>query len=93
LIGVHSWFRIFPDGELDACFVLALTRKPLQVADVRMTSNPILRPLFGLVVGLVVGGVGAVLFVQSMPPKEGSPEEQVAKLEVELKSTRNRLAA
>jgi len=58
-----------------------------------MASTASLRPLLGLAVGLVLGGVGAVLFVQSMPPAEGSPEQQVARMEVELKAARNRIAA
>ena len=44
-------------------------------------------------VGLVLGGVGSLLFVQSMPPAEGSPEQQVARMEVELKAARNRITA
>lgn len=58
-----------------------------------MATTASLRPLLGLAVGLVVGGVGSVLFVQSMPPAEGSPQEQVAKLEVELKAATNRIKA
>jgi hypothetical protein len=52
-----------------------------------------LRPYITLVVGLLVGVAGAVLFLQSMPPKEGSAEERVDKLEVELKKANNRVAA
>ena len=52
-----------------------------------------MRPILFLAVGLLVGVAGAVLFVQSMPPKEGSAEERAAKLEVELKSANNRVAA
>lgn len=33
------------------------------------------------------------MFLQSMPGSEGSPEERASKLEVELKSARNRIAA
>jgi hypothetical protein len=52
-----------------------------------------MRPLFPLVTGLAVGIAGAVLFLQSMPPKEGSAEERVDKLEAELKKANNHVAA
>jgi hypothetical protein len=52
-----------------------------------------MRPYLFLVVGLSVGAAGAILFSQSMPPKEGSQEERIAKLEVELKRSANRVAA
>ena len=52
-----------------------------------------MRPLIALIVGLAVGVAGAILFAQSMPPKEGSAEERVGKLEVELKRANNRVAA
>lgn len=52
-----------------------------------------MRPYLFLIVGLSVGAAGAILFSQSMPPKEGSPEERIAKLEVELKRSANRVAA
>ncbi len=52
-----------------------------------------MRPYLFLIVGLSVGAAGAILFSQSMPPKEGSPEERIAKLEVELKRSVNRVAA
>jgi len=52
-----------------------------------------IRPLIPLVIGLVVGGVGATLFRQSMPGAEGSPEERANKMEVELKRAQNRIAA
>ncbi len=52
-----------------------------------------MRPLIALIVGLAVGITGAILFVQSMPPKEGSAEEQVDRLEAELKRANNRVAA
>ena len=51
------------------------------------------RPYISLVIGLLVGGAGAVLFLQSMPPKEGSAEERADKLEAELKRAENRVAA
>src|SRR4029078_843949 len=52
-----------------------------------------IRALLPLVIGLVVGGVGAVLFRESMPGGEGSPEERANRLEVELKQANNRIAA
>ena len=52
-----------------------------------------MRPIIPLLIGLAVGIAGAVLFLQSMPPKEGSAEERVDKLEVELKKASNRVAA
>lgn len=52
-----------------------------------------MRPLIALIVGLAVGITGAILFVQSMPPKEGSAEERVDRLEAELKRANNRVAA
>ena len=52
-----------------------------------------MRPLIPLVIGLIVGVAGAILFLQSMPPKEGSAEERADKLEVELKRANNRVAA
>lgn len=52
-----------------------------------------LRSVIPLLVGLAIGGVGATLFVQSMPGAEGSPEERADKLEVQLKTAQNRIAA
>src|SRR5262245_49318249 len=52
-----------------------------------------IRPLIPLVIGLAVGGIGASLFLQSMPGAEGSAEERASRLEVELKQAKNRLAA
>ena len=52
-----------------------------------------IRQLIPLVIGLAVGGVGAVLFQQSLTGGEGTPEQRVAKLEVELKKAQNRIAA
>ncbi|MEY3896144.1 MAG: hypothetical protein RLZZ214_1664 [Verrucomicrobiota bacterium] len=52
-----------------------------------------MRSIIPLIIGLVVGVAGAILFSQSMPPKEGSAEERVGKLEVELKRANNRVAA
>ncbi|BCU76731.1 hypothetical protein llg_14460 [Luteolibacter sp. LG18] len=44
-----------------------------------------------LVAGLVIGGAGVGLFAGSHPGAEGTPEAQVTRLEVELKSARNRI--
>lgn len=52
-----------------------------------------MRSILPLVIGLIVGVAGAILFSQSMPPKEGSAEERVGRLEVELKRANNRVAA
>ena len=52
-----------------------------------------LRQLLTLFTGLAVGALGAVLFIQSMPPKEGTAEERLAKMEVDLKHAYNRVAA
>ena len=52
-----------------------------------------MRPYLFLAIGLLVGGAGAILFSQSMPPKEGSAEERALKLEAELKTAKNRVAA
>lgn len=52
-----------------------------------------IRSLLPLIVGLVVGGVGATLFLQSLPGSEGSPKERANQLEVELQRAKNRLAA
>ncbi len=52
-----------------------------------------LRPLLPLAVGVLLGGAGVVLFRDSLPGAEGSPEQRAARLEVELKQARNRIAA
>lgn len=46
-----------------------------------------------LIVGLLVGAVGATLFLESMPGAAGSPEERAGKLEAELKRAQNRISA
>lgn len=51
-----------------------------------------MRTLFSVTIGFIIGAIGAILFSQSMPPKEGSAEEQVSKLEVELKRANNRVS-
>jgi hypothetical protein len=48
-----------------------------------MTLPQSVRSFLPLVIGLVVGGVGASLFHESMPGAPGSAEEQAKKLEVE----------
>ncbi len=54
--------------------------------------NQTLRNALPLGVGLLVGAVGAVLFQESLVGEEGSPAEQAAKLEVELKKANRRIA-
>jgi hypothetical protein len=54
---------------------------------------PSLRSVLPLAAGLAIGATGAILFLQSMPPPEGSAEERIGKLEAQLKSSQNRVAA
>jgi hypothetical protein len=49
-------------------------------------------PVLPLLIGLVVGGAGAVLFSDSLPGRAGSPEERANKLEVALQRAQNRIA-
>ena len=58
-----------------------------------MSLSDSLRSLIPLVIGLAVGGVGAILFQESLPVGEGSPQENAARLEIELKRAQNRIAA
>ena len=58
-----------------------------------MNLPPALRALLPLVIGLVVGGVGVSLFMESMPGSEGSPQERADQLDRELKRAQNRIAA
>lgn len=58
-----------------------------------MPGSSFIRSLLPLLIGLAVGGVGATLFRESMPGREGSPQERVAKLESELKRAKNRITA
>ncbi|WP_367872069.1 hypothetical protein [Luteolibacter sp. Populi] len=51
------------------------------------------RSLIYLVVGLAVGGAGAVLFKDSLPGPEGSPEERADKAEAALRKAENRILA
>lgn len=51
------------------------------------------RQILTLIAGLAIGAVGAVLFLQSMPPEEGSAEERLVKMEAELKHAYNRVTA
>jgi hypothetical protein len=51
-----------------------------------------IRSLVPLVVGLAVGGIGATLFQQSLPPAAGSPAERADQLAAELKRATNRIA-
>ncbi len=47
----------------------------------------------GLILGLAVGIVGAVLFMQSLPPEEGSEEEENQRLLIELEKAARRVDA
>jgi hypothetical protein len=58
-----------------------------------MPVVPALKSLVPLAVGIGVGIVGATMFRGSLTGAEGSPEEQVAKLEVDLKKANNQIAA
>jgi hypothetical protein len=58
-----------------------------------MPVPPAFRTAGLLVVGLVIGGIGAVLFRESLPGAEGSAEERANRLEFELKQALNRIAA
>jgi len=52
-----------------------------------------MKQFIGLILGLVVGIVGAVLFMQSLPSEEGSYEESTEQLAVALKKANMRIAA
>ena len=54
--------------------------------------NPMRAPVFVLL-GLIVGVAGAVLFQQSLPPEPGSLEARLSDLDRELNRTRIQLAA
>lgn len=58
-----------------------------------MSFSSKLRPFLYLAVGLVVGGAASVMFRDSLPGEEGSPEERIAKLEVDLRRSQNRVLA
>jgi hypothetical protein len=58
-----------------------------------MSATSVLKSLLPLAVGVGVGALGVSLFRESLPGAKGSPEEQVAELEVKLKKAENRLAA
>lgn len=58
-----------------------------------MSLAQTLRSVVPLIIGLVVGGVGVSLFTDSLTGDKGSPEERVAKLEVQLKESQNRVVA
>lgn len=47
----------------------------------------------GLLIGLLVGIVGAILYTQSLPPEEGSLQEQAEQLGAALKKAKSRIAA
>jgi hypothetical protein len=45
------------------------------------------------VIGLVVGGLAVAMFADSLPGKDGSPEERAKKLEIDLQQAQTRIAA
>lgn len=51
-----------------------------------------MRQYLGLVIGLLVGIVGAILFQQSMPPEEGSVEEKLEEAQMEIRRNERELA-
>ena len=51
-----------------------------------------MRQYLGLVIGLVIGMAGAILFQQSLPPEEGSVEERLEEAEVELRRNERELS-
>ncbi len=53
--------------------------------------NSSLRSLLTLATGTFIGALGAVLLQRSLPPQEGSPEEQVAVLQNDLKKAEQQL--
>jgi hypothetical protein len=73
--------------NLHGCFM------PTSWGSVFRYSVFLMKGILFLIIGLVVGGVGGGLMMQSMPPEEGSAEEQVAQMEVDLKKANNRIAA
>jgi hypothetical protein len=59
----------------------------------RMSLPQSVRSLIPLIVGLLIGGVGATLFVESMPGAVGSDKERADRLERELKKAQDLIAA
>ncbi|NNC87923.1 MAG: hypothetical protein HKN82_05620 [Akkermansiaceae bacterium] len=57
-----------------------------------MTKSPGMRQYLGLAIGLLVGVAGALLFQQSLPPEEGSMQEQLEEVEAELRVVSQRNA-
>lgn len=52
-----------------------------------------MKQFLGLLLGLIIGTVGAVLFVKSMPPEKGSAEEQVLRLAAEMEKIQRKNVA
>jgi hypothetical protein len=52
-----------------------------------------MRQYLGLAIGLIVGGIGAFMFSQSLPPEEGSTEERLEKTAHELDKAQLEIAA
>lgn len=50
-----------------------------------------MRQYVGAIIGAVFGAVGAVLFVQSMPPPQGSEAEKVERVEAQLRAAEKRI--
>ena len=72
---------------------LALRQSVIPVISRHMPLPQAVQSFLPLVVGLLVGAVGATLFMESMPGAAGSPEERAAKLEAELKQANKRISA
>ncbi len=51
-----------------------------------------MRPFFGILIGLAIGIAGTSLFIQSLPPEEGSAVERAEIAESALKKARVRIA-
>lgn len=47
-----------------------------------------MKQALGLIIGLLIGAAGALLFSKSMPPEEGSVEEQLEETKIELSKVR-----
>ena len=52
-----------------------------------------MKQVLGLILGLLIGVVGASLFQKSIPPEEGSAEEQLFEAQRELKKSQRRAKA
>ena len=59
----------------------------------KLLSHPAIRQSLGLVSGLAIGIIGAVLFQQSLPPAEGSVEQRLEEVEKELRIEQQKVKA